>query len=337
MGIILWNSSRQSDINIRPAPAYRTAGAAIIIKGFFDMDGGSKTGGPPEGGAPREDAQSFRDIVEWLLSIEGRASRVYEALAGAFKDPELKDLLSGLSRDELEHHAVLKSVFERIGDARLRSVIRVDAGSRKEVEDMFRRMEECISRGVTEDEALDFAVGIESSEFNSLFLYAAAAFDRDEFAPATAKIRQHKKRIENFLRARGLEARTMKIKGLPELWREKILVVDDEEMIVYAIQSVFENECLIANASDGAAALKMVADAYYSVIIVDVGLPVMNGIEFYKKASEAYPSIRERVLFLTGCTDESILSFLHKNGVSYITKPVGIREIKRAVVEKLAR
>lgn len=283
-------------------------------------------------------AESFRDIVEWLLGMEARAAGIYVRLAEAFgADAEFRDLLTSLSKDEDEHYAALKKVFERIGKG-LQPLLRMDGAARKEAEEKFRRVEESLAKGLSEEDALDFIVDIEFSEFNSLFLYAAAALDRSEFVPvATVKIRRHKKRVENFLRSRGLTARIESMKNLPELWREKILIVDDEDMISHAVQSVFENECLVANARDGATALKMVNEAYYSVIITDIGLPVMSGIEFYKRASVAYPSIRERVLFFTGWTDENTLSFLLENNLSYITKPVGIREIKKAVVEKLTR
>jgi CheY-like chemotaxis protein len=288
--------------------------------------------------ATPEPPESFREIVEWLVAIEARAAGLYGRLSEAFAgDAELKELLTELGRDEDEHHAVLKCVFERIGQTGFTPLIRIGGEAKKETEEKFRGLEEGLAKGLTEDDALDFIVDIEFSEFNSLFLYAAAALDRSEFVPAVIHIRRHKKRVENFLRSRGLMARLEKIKKLPELWREKILIIDDEDMINHAIQSVFENECLVANARNGADALKMVGETYYSVIITDIALPVMSGIEFYKRASAIFPSIRERIIFFTGIADEKILSFLNENNLSYIIKPVGIREIKKAVMDVLSR
>jgi len=288
--------------------------------------------------APPEPPETFKDIVEWLVAIEARAARLYGRLSEAFAgDAGLKDLLTELGRDEDEHHAVLKNVFERIGEAGFAPLIRIGGEAKKETEERFRRVEEGLTKGLSKDDALDFIVDIEFSEFNSLFLYAAAAIDRSEFVPAVIHIRRHKKRVENFLLLRGLTGRLEKIKRLPELWREKILIIDDEDMIAHAIQSVFENECLVANAKDGTEALRMVGETYYSVIITDIGMPVMSGIEFYKRASAVFPSIRDRIVFFTGLADDKTLSFLHENNLSYIIKPVGIREIKKAVMDVLSR
>lgn len=73
-------------------------------------------------------------------------------------------------------------------------------------------------------------------------------------------------------------------------------------------------------ARDGREALGLLGNGYYALIVSDVDMPGLSGIDFFKKASAAYPNIKDRFLFFTGNNEEGRISFFRENSLRYILK-----------------
>ncbi len=122
---------------------------------------------------------------------------------------------------------------------------------------------------------------------------------------------------------------------MPPGWQEKILIVDDKVMITNMLKMTLEGEGVVEVAENGAEALDKINERYFRLIISDVDMPVMSGIDLFKKAAALYPSIRDRFLFYTAHSDQERVSFFEKNRLRYLTKPAHIKEIRRTVKEIL--
>ena len=122
---------------------------------------------------------------------------------------------------------------------------------------------------------------------------------------------------------------------IPARWQEKILVVDDKVMITNLLKVTLEDEGAVEIAENGAEALDKINGQYFRLIISDIDMPVMSGIDLYKKAVAMYPSIRGRFLFYTAHSDPENVSFFEKNRLRYLTKPAHIKEIRTVVKEIL--
>ena len=116
----------------------------------------------------------------------------------------------------------------------------------------------------------------------------------------------------------------------------KILIVDDEKIIVKGIKFNLENEGYEADvAYDGAEAVEKAAANSYDLIILDVMMPKMDGLQ-------ACMQIREfsdvPIIFLTAKTDDmdKLLGFEH-GADDYMTKPFNILELKARVRALLRR
>lgn len=120
---------------------------------------------------------------------------------------------------------------------------------------------------------------------------------------------------------------------LPRIEQEKILIVDDEKIITDSLKILLAKVGNVECAANGYEALEKLTGKYYAAIITDINMPVMNGIEFYNKAVEAYPNIKNRFLFYTGFSDTKYISFLEKNNLRYLSKPSGIKDIKKVINE----
>lgn len=116
----------------------------------------------------------------------------------------------------------------------------------------------------------------------------------------------------------------------------KILVVDDEKVIVKGIKFNLENEGYEVDvAYDGAEAVEKAQETEYDLIILDIMMPKMDGLE-------ACMHIRENstvpIIFLTAKVEDMDKLLGFENGADdYITKPFNILELKARVRALLRR
>lgn len=286
----------------------------------------------------------MEEILQWLIEIEGLAERVYGKAAIHFSnDTEFAGFLKHLSNEEELHHIIIKRAAELInsrgGFPPL--AIDLDTAIQQNIKDHLLLVENRIeANSIGKEEMVEFIVFSEFSEWNDIFLYIINTLKHQhkEFIEVAVEIHHHRKYIERYLESHNEFSAYLKdIKKLPAIWEEKILVVDDDEMIVDLLSALFEDEGVIDRASNGKEALEKTHENYYAAIISDVDMPVMNGIEYYNKASEKYPNIRDRFLFFTGYADEERLSFFKKNNLRYLKKPVPMNEIKNLLIDILSK
>jgi DNA-binding NtrC family response regulator len=115
----------------------------------------------------------------------------------------------------------------------------------------------------------------------------------------------------------------------------KILVVDDERDIREGLKELLESEGYkVDTAVDGTDAIEKVRSLKYQIVITDIMMPKMSGIELLEKTKHISPFIE--VIMITGySTLERALECIEKGAISYIEKPfkefdVIIERIKKA-------
>ncbi|MBI2412883.1 MAG: response regulator [Deltaproteobacteria bacterium] len=113
--------------------------------------------------------------------------------------------------------------------------------------------------------------------------------------------------------------------------RRKILVVDDEELIGKALRIILAEEGAVEYARNGREALEKSAVTSFDVFIVDMNMPVMNGMDFYKEAVKTLSGIKERIIFFTGSCEEGYFSFFRENNLRFLEKPLEPKELKDLV------
>lgn len=106
----------------------------------------------------------------------------------------------------------------------------------------------------------------------------------------------------------------------------KVLVVDDDLMLLKMAEELLKSEYTVLLANSGQEALDLIAEGHLpDIILLDINMPKMNGYETLLKLREADKEIP--VIFLTGLTEtEHELKGLTSGAVDYITKPF-IKEI----------
>jgi two-component system nitrate/nitrite response regulator NarL len=101
-----------------------------------------------------------------------------------------------------------------------------------------------------------------------------------------------------------------------------VLITDDEPLFVEMIQALLAAEeeiAVIATARDGQAAVRLAEELRPDVIVMDVSMPVMDGIEATRHIREHNPDAN--VLILTGGTTAGDIDRSRKAGAAvYLTK-----------------
>jgi len=105
--------------------------------------------------------------------------------------------------------------------------------------------------------------------------------------------------------------------------RTRALVLDDEPAVRELLTRVLEKEGHLVDAvADGRTAIECISSRRYGLILLDIRLPGMSGIEVYQQAKGIAESIGARVIFLTGdLMNPETRDFLRRTGVPIVTKP----------------
>lgn len=113
----------------------------------------------------------------------------------------------------------------------------------------------------------------------------------------------------------------------------KILVVDDEQSIrefVYRVLTAEGNQ--VEAVASGTEALNRLKNDPFGLILLDIKLPGMSGIEVYKHIEELDPILAEKVVFITGdIMAPDTIEFLNHKKTPCVTKPFDVQQLKMIV------
>jgi two-component system, NtrC family, response regulator AtoC len=113
----------------------------------------------------------------------------------------------------------------------------------------------------------------------------------------------------------------------------QILVVDDEEVVRTGVTQVLSRQNLaVTTAADASAGLKELARQPFAVVLLDIKLPDLDGVEVLKLLRRDYPATE--VIMITGYpTIQGAVECIKLGALDYLVKPFRINELE-AVVEK---
>jgi DNA-binding response OmpR family regulator len=116
---------------------------------------------------------------------------------------------------------------------------------------------------------------------------------------------------------------------------DKILVVDDDPAVRKMLTVLLETIAVVLLASTGEEGLRLVAAERPRLMLLDVVMPGMNGIETLAAARAAAPAMT--VIMLTGQNDlELAMRALKLGAAEYVTKPFDLVQLKEKVTRSFA-
>ena len=110
-----------------------------------------------------------------------------------------------------------------------------------------------------------------------------------------------------------------------------ILLVDDEQYIRQSIIELVQWEkkgfYILGEASNGEEALELMEKNVPDILITDIRMPVMDGIELSRRIREKHPSVK--IVFLSGHDDfDYAVSGIKLNIIEYLLKPISINDLE---------
>lgn len=120
--------------------------------------------------------------------------------------------------------------------------------------------------------------------------------------------------------------------------RSMIMVVEDEEDLLDLMVDTLSPDYEVTPFSNGQTAYDHLTERRWELIISDLRMPVMDGMELYHTAIKNHPWLTKRFMFITGDTyDYQIKEFLETTGVAFLRKPFRIKDLREIVNKQLDR
>ncbi len=118
---------------------------------------------------------------------------------------------------------------------------------------------------------------------------------------------------------------------------KRILIMDDEILVASVLQDVLKHQgYAVELASGGEAGLMALRRERADLVLLDINMPGMNGLEVLKHVTEQYPDVP--VVMVTAITDDTALSTAMRDGAyAWLAKPFDIAELGQVVDAALNR
>ena len=116
----------------------------------------------------------------------------------------------------------------------------------------------------------------------------------------------------------------------------RILITEDEDSLrSFVARALRLDGHQTAEAADGAEGLEMLEAGAFDLLLSDIRMPVMDGIELAHRASEAFPDLK--ILLMTGYAEQrERADDLMTKIIDVISKPFSLPDIRMAVADALA-
>jgi signal transduction histidine kinase/CheY-like chemotaxis protein len=120
---------------------------------------------------------------------------------------------------------------------------------------------------------------------------------------------------------------------LGRVTRARIMVLDDEPGVCqFLSQALTEEGHNVETINNASVALERLKHEGYDLILLDIKMPGMDGIEFYKQVKKIASSLQRRVVFITGdIMSPNIQNFLNKTKAYYLSKPFDVEQLKKDI------
>jgi DNA-binding response OmpR family regulator len=111
----------------------------------------------------------------------------------------------------------------------------------------------------------------------------------------------------------------------------RILLIEDQRDIAANIWDYLEHRGFVMDhAGDGAIGLRMALDSNYDVIVLDLGLPKLDGLDLCRTLRQTHPDIPVLMLTARDTLDDKLTGFAH-GADDYLVKPFAMKELEARI------
>ncbi|MES2216953.1 MAG: response regulator [Pseudomonadota bacterium] len=120
--------------------------------------------------------------------------------------------------------------------------------------------------------------------------------------------------------------------------KKQILLVDDELMLLYSLKRMLDDLYDITIAAGGRKAIDLINDKnnHYDLIICDVSMPDVNGVNLYLYIAKHHPELQKKIIFMTGGPSSVYLDdfFMSIDNIR-LSKPFEYEDLRQTIKDYL--
>lgn len=122
-------------------------------------------------------------------------------------------------------------------------------------------------------------------------------------------------------------------RGRPKATQGRLLVVDDDPLVLRSLTRVLARDFEVASARNGREALDLVqADGPFDAMLCDLVMPELSGIELHERLVRDAPDLAKRTVFLTGGANARQRTRLAEVGQPHLEKPVDVKTVREMLL-----
>src|SRR5512135_1680251 len=113
--------------------------------------------------------------------------------------------------------------------------------------------------------------------------------------------------------------------------KPRVLLADDHTLVLEGFKKLLEEHCeLVGTAEDGRTLVELATKTHPDLILLDISMPLLNGIDAAKKLKKLLPDVK--LIFVTMHADTAYINEAFKAGASgYLLKRSAAKELVQAV------
>lgn len=278
--------------------------------------------------------------INWQAEREEELESFYHSAAARFAaQPDFARFLLTLAAQERQHGELLRRLLRPELAGTPETDLPDDASARKNTEELIAASWQALAAtDLTEERMLEIIVQLEFSEWNSLFLLTMnwSGQSDHEFRRMLGEIELHRKTIEDYLlQVAAADDLYQMIHTLAPLWKKRILIVDDDPVIARLLGIIMTPYGDLEVTTHPADALNHLRHSHFDVMISDVCMPEMDGIELYQQAIKLDPEIGKHFLFFTATNHLEHLRFIAEHHIPTLKKPAPLKVLQETMTSLL--
>ena len=272
-------------------------------------------------------------IITWLIGVETSAANLYEEAAIVFRgDEDFSRFLSQMAVEEREHVKLLQKASAAISDSEMkRASFYFGDDFRDKIEAPFSRALRLSKDGtLTKNAMVNVVADAEFSEWNELLLYTLDLLNvlDEEVQQAMLDFKKHRMRGQVYIASLpGGDSVILRVQRLTRPGGKRVLIVEDNLSVARMLEALAMDQVEVIIARDGQEGISCIQQRHFDLIISEIDLPKMNGVEMYKQALEKNPNIGSRFIFFTGTENPEHLDFVRSTNTLMLPKPSPVKLI----------
>jgi CheY-like chemotaxis protein len=111
-----------------------------------------------------------------------------------------------------------------------------------------------------------------------------------------------------------------------------VLIVDDDRLAATGLKRLLASEHRVEIATDGKEALELLAQKRFDLVLCDLMMPAMSGMEVFEEVARRAPDQASRMLFLTGgAFTARAMDFVTERPDRVLDKPVNLKMLRERI------